>query len=264
MYKRQGNDTVLAADGDDTIYGDAGDDQLFGGIGNDSVFGGTGNDSLSGGTGDDTLSGGDGNDTVQGGAGNDTLTGGDGADSLTGGDDRDYFYGGMGDVVDGGEGGDDYDVLDLRAYGHTATNILYDVNFPENGTVEFLNSAGQVVDTLTFTNIEKVIACFTPGAMILTDHGEVAVEDLVPGDAVLTRDNGFKPILWVGRRDLSAQALAADPKLHPVRIRQGALGRQLPLRDSLVSPQHRLLLTGPRAELLFGEHEVLVLSLIHI
>jgi hypothetical protein len=26
----------------------------------------------------------------------------------------------------------------------------------------------------------------------------------------------------------------------------------------LVSPQHRILITGPRAELLFGEHEVLV------
>ncbi len=256
-----GNDTVLAADGDDTIYGEAGDDQLFGGVGNDSLFGGTGNDSLSGGAGDDTLEGGTGNDTLAGGAGNDTLTGGDGADSLTGGDDRDHFYGGTADVVDGGEGGDDYDVLDLRAYGHTATNIIYDANFPENGIVEFLNSTGQVVDTLTFSNIEKVIACFTPGAMILTDCGEVAVEDLTEGDAVLTRDNGFQPIRWVGRRDLTAQQLAADPRLNPVRISKGALGNMLPVRDAQVSPQHRLLLSGPRAELLFGEHEVLVAAI---
>ena len=92
-----------------------------------------------------------------------------------------------------------------------------------------------------------------------TKHmGEVAVEDLAPGDRVLTRDNGFQTIRWAGRRDLSHAELIVEPRFNPVFIAAGALGDGLPERDMMVSPQHRMLITGPRAELLFGEHEVLV------
>jgi hypothetical protein len=199
-----------------------------------------------------------GNDSLRGGDGNDVLIGGDGADTLQGQNDRDTFYAGMGDGVDGGEGGDDYDVLDLTAWGHPATNIIYDVNNPENGTVEFLDGNGAVIGTMTFSNIESLVACFTPGALVLTDQGEVPVEDLQPGDLVLTRDNGYQPIRWTGRRDLSHAELIVEPRFNPVCIAQGALGAGLPVRDMRVSPQHRMLITGPRAELLFGENEVLV------
>jgi len=181
-----------------------------------------------------------------------------------GGDGRDTFFTGDvtaavgNDVVDGGEGGDDYDVLDLTAWSHPATNIIYDVNNPENGIVEFLDANGAVIGTMTFSNIESVVACFTMGAQILTDQGELAVEDLQPGHRVLTRDNGYQPIRWTGRRDLSHAELIVEPRFNPVRIARGALGAGLPVRDIMVSPQHRMLVTGPRAELLFGENEVLV------
>ena len=149
-------------------------------------------------------------------------------------------------------------VLDLTAWGHPATNIIYDVNNPENGIVEFLDANGAVIGTMTFSNIESVVACFTPGAQILTDQGELAVEDLQPGHRVLTRDNGYQPIRWTGRRDLSHAEVIVEPRFNPVRIARGALGAGLPVRDIMVSPQHRMLVTGPRAELLFGENEVLV------
>ena len=252
------DDTLDGGDGDDLIDGNLGNDLLYGGTGNDTLNGGDGDDTAEGGAGNDSIDGGDGNDLLLGGSGNDTLAGGDGADSMDGGDDRDLFFGGIGDVVDGGEGGDDYDVLDLTAWGHPATNIIYDVNNPENGTVEFLDANGNVVGTMSFTNIEKVVACFTPGAMILTDMGEVAVEDLRIGDRVLTRDNGYQTIRWTGRRDLSHAELIVEPRFNPVFIARGALGAGLPERDMMVSPQHRMLITGPKAELLFGEHEVLV------
>ncbi len=111
---------------------------------------------------------------------------------------------------------------------------------------------------MTFSNIETVIPCFTPGALIATDLGEVRVEDLKAGDRVLTRDNGYQEVRWVGRRALKAAELAQAPQLCPVRIRKGALGLNLPERDLVVSPQHRMLVAASRAELLFGEHEVLV------
>jgi hypothetical protein len=266
-----GSDTLYGGSEADTLDGGDGNDRLFGGLDNDLLTGGIGNDMLSGDAGDDQLYGGAGNDMLSGGAGNDLLDGGagddniqldGGADTVAGGDDRDTITlgagAGIGAVVDGGNGGDDFDTLDLSAWGKDLTNIIYDSANPENGTVQFLDTDGNVIGTMTFTDIEKVIPCFTPGSLIVTERGEVPVEQLEEGDLVLTRDNGYQPVRWIGRRDLSGAELQAHPNFAPVRIARGALGGELPLRDMMVSPQHRILFTGHRAEMLFGEHEVLV------
>src|SRR5690606_29807740 len=160
------------------------------------------------------------------------------------------------DHVDGGESGSEWDVLDLTGLG--PLRIDYDPSNPENGTVTFYNGLRQVTGTMTFSNIENVIPCFTPGTMVTCEAGERRVEDLRPGDRVLTRDHGLQPLCWVGRKELGPAELAADPKLQPVLIRAGALGPGLPARDMRISRQHRMLMAGPRAELLFGSDEVLV------
>ena len=163
-------------------------------------------------------------------------------------------------MVDGNESGGDNDTLNLNVAGQgkALTNIIYDPGNPENGTVQFLDGSGAVIGSMTFTNIENVIPCFTPGTVIQTDRGDVAVEALVAGDFVLTRDNGYQPLCWVGRRDLTAADLAVQPNLNPVLIAAGALGINTPTRDMLVSPQHRMLFATPRAEMMFGEPEVLI------
>lgn len=89
--------------------------------------------------------------------------------------------------------------------------------------------------------MSSVSPCFTPGTLIATDRGWRPVERLRQGNRVVTRDNGLKRVVWVGRRDLGYGDLAECPDLHPVLIRQGALGDGLPVRDTLVSPDHRLL-----------------------
>jgi hypothetical protein len=75
---------------------------------------------------------------------------------------------------------------------------------------------------------------------------------------VITRDNGIQQIRWVGKRALNRAELAAAPHLRPVLIRAGSLGNGLPERDTLVSPNHRMLVTNDRTALFFEEHEVLV------
>ncbi|EEW25160.1 type I secretion target repeat-containing protein [Rhodobacter ferrooxidans] len=80
----------------------------------------------------------------------------------------------------------------------------------------------------------------------------------MPGDLVLTRDHGLQPVRWVGAKRLDTAVLAADPRLQPILIEKGALGAGLPERDMMVSRQHRMLVCGPKAELLFGSDEVLV------
>jgi len=228
------------------------------GDGADTVIGGKGNDTLSGDAGNDSLSGGFGDDQLYGGTGNDVFADGAGADAVYGGDDADTVFGGIGDTVYGGGGGADNDMLDLSAWGWSRTNIIYDPANHENGTVEFLAPDGSVLGTMSFSNIEKVMPCFTPGTRIRTDRGLVAVQDLTVGDRVMTRDHGLQPLRWVGSRDLSLADLVVQPALQPVRIAAGSLGGGLPQRDMLVSPQHRMLLEDLRAEMLFGEGEVLV------
>ncbi|MGR3748393.1 Hint domain-containing protein [Paracoccus sp. (in: a-proteobacteria)] len=101
-------------------------------------------------------------------------------------------------------------------------------------------------------------ACFTSGTLIRTPDGEVAIEKLAVGDPVLTLDEGYQIVRWIGSRRLSAEDLAARPNLRPIRIRAGALGEGTPFSDLLVSPQHRVLVRSKIAQNMFGTAEVLV------
>ncbi|MCH2119410.1 MAG: Hint domain-containing protein, partial [Pirellulales bacterium] len=111
-------------------------------------------------------------------------------------------------------------------------------DFLEDGNTNFLvgNFAAQLI-------------CFTSGTRIATVSGDRRIEDLVAGDLVLTMDRGYQPIRWIG-----ASTRPATGDLAPILIRKGALGND---RDLRVSPQHRMLLQGWQAEMLFGEQEVL-------
>ena len=102
------------------------------------------------------------------------------------------------------------------------------------------------------------VVCFTPGTMLETPDGLKPVESLVAGDRVVTKDGGAQPILWAGSRNVSGARLYAMPDLRPVRIREGALGGNRPNGDLIVSPDHRMIVTGEAAESLWGEPEVLV------
>ncbi|WP_288940491.1 Hint domain-containing protein [uncultured Roseovarius sp.] len=264
-----GLDYVDGGAGDDLIYGEDDNDTLLGGDGDDTIDGGVDNDLIYGGDGDDSLLGGEGSDTLIGGAGNDTLIGGEGQDDLIGGADRDYFTGITGgDVVDGnetttsGDPADDYDTLDLTGAAEAANpngnlTINYTSADKEDGFVEFKDADGNVTDTMTFSNIENIIPCFTPGTVIATPKGERLVEDLQAGDRIITRDNGIQEIRWLGRRDLQGRELLQAPHLKPVLIRAGSLGHGLPETDMVVSPNHRVLINNDRTALYFEEREVL-------
>lgn len=217
-----GNDTISGLGGDDTLSGDEGDDTIIGGAGADTIDGGTGNDTIHGG----------GGDTITGGAGNDTiiidpaLLDGENI-TITGSEDAD---------------GNDNDVLDLSDLAADDYTITYDETNPENGVVTLTNGS-----TITFTGIETVI-CFAHGTRIETPYGPRAIETLKPGDLILTLDHGPQPLRWVGAREVPALGQFA-----PIEIGKGALGNSETL---IVSPQHRMLLTDWRAQMLFDAPEV--------
>ncbi|GIX13111.1 MAG: hypothetical protein KatS3mg118_1070 [Paracoccaceae bacterium] len=107
----------------------------------------------------------------------------------------------------------------------------------------------------TYQELVSVPICFTPGTLIATPAGLRPVEALRPGDAVVTRDHGVQPLRWVGRQHFGAAELAARPVLRPILIRAHAFGPGRPARDMRVSPQHRVLVGGARADLIFGGPE---------
>ncbi|WP_370048846.1 Hint domain-containing protein [Salipiger sp.] len=142
--------------------------------------------------------------------------------------------------------GDDLDGTPNQA------NFTTDSNYTDYGSQDGIGNDAQLTDS------NGVVMCFARGTRIATPRGEVAVEDLREGDLVCTLDSGDQPLRFIGRRVLGADDLAHAPQLNPMRIRAGALGQGLPLRDLVVSPQHRLLLRSRIAERMCGTSEVLV------
>ncbi len=147
------------------------------------------------------------------------------------------------------------DVIDVTAIVSGAAISLTSTATATTETVN-VTSGGTVLETLVFTpgtgtalaadaggNVE-VVACFCPGTHIRTEQGEVAVEDLRVGDAVVTVDGSTEAIRWIGRRSYTGRTLAGRRHLHPVRIRAGALGDATPKRDLVISPLHAMLIDG--------------------
>lgn len=102
------------------------------------------------------------------------------------------------------------------------------------------------------------VICFTPSTAIATPDGPRDVSTLMEGDTVQTQDNGAAEILWIGRRIVSGARMKAHPNLRPIRLREGALDKDVPDAGLLVSPDHRMVLRGARARTLFNADEVLV------
>ncbi|MGH1578399.1 Hint domain-containing protein [Planktotalea sp.] len=227
----------FGVEGDDSIDGGAGDDTIEGNGGDDTLIGGTGADSLTGGTGDDTF----------------TFAAGDGNDTIS-----DFNAGNSGAITDGDQSNNDFvdlsdfytDISEMRA-DFLDDGVLnqsvgdFSDNTAMGGGIEF---EGIAATDLTFDNTNVV--CFASGTEISTTKGEVAIEDLQIGDLVMTRDNGFQEVRWIGSKTVDGRGRFA-----PILIREGALGNSCDLR---VSPQHRMLLVGWPTEVLFGENEVLV------
>jgi len=190
--------------------------------------------------------------------------------------DNDPAYQGAGD-------GDETISIDGGAFGGTA-NSPYAINIsftdavgnPHTETFYFFNTGGSwyfipgpgsaftVGATLGGYQSHTVgwnysdVTCFVRGTRIQTVNGELPVEDLRAGMMVETLDAGPQKLRLVLRREILAEELAENPKLRPVVMPAGSLGNGLPLRDLWVSRQHRMLVSSPVVQRMFGQNGVLV------
>ncbi len=153
----------------------------------------------------------------------------------------------------------DFELLDLDPVELTAfTDGVATINFEVPASVTSLQLVVEVdtnadLEEMAIDNlvIEGDPICFLRGTRIDTDRGPRAIETLQPGDQIIGADGRSHVLRWIG-----ASAIRARTDQMPVRIKAGSwLGNTADLR---VSPAHRMLVRGWRAEALFGATEVLV------
>lgn len=170
---------------------------------------------------------------VAGTGGNDTLASGSGADTNFGNDGNDSVVSGQGDdLVDGGGTyvqptfeNDNWAFRDEDGY------YLEVIKGAPNQTVVYGGEG--LSDAITDFNTANT------GTMILTPGGEVAVELLRPGDAVVTRDNGLQRLVWCASRRLGEAELARYPHRRPIAVAPEPVGATSRL---LVSPQYGMVI----------------------
>ncbi|PSL20523.1 Hint domain-containing protein [Shimia abyssi] len=123
-----------------------------------------------------------------------------------------------------------------------------DSDYPnlKNGNTKLKTSELNSSSTTQFPGVP----CFTAGTYIRTRVGPKLVEDIEVGDEVWTLDRNFQMVRWAGSVEVDAGG-----HLAPIEFVSGVIGNRNPLR---VSPQHRVLVTGWRAELYCGVEQVLV------
>ncbi|MGV6847971.1 MAG: Hint domain-containing protein [Marinibacterium sp.] len=162
-----------------------------------------------------------------------------------------------------------YDLIKSGS-GQRVTSVHFGGNGYQQGAVDGLVSTVPLTSGSSYRcNVERTshqqaneytdnFACFGQGTRIATRSGEIAVEDLTIGDLLCTADGSCKPLRLVLSQTVNEHQLRDAPGLRPVRITAGALGGGLPVRDLIVSPQHRMLVDSRIARRMFGNDEVLV------
>ncbi len=86
--------------------------------------------------------------------------------------------------------------------------------------------------------------CFVAGTRVETESGELPVEDLRPGDRVVTAARRLAPVRWVGRMRIALVRHPRPRHVTPIRISANAFSPGVPCRDLLVSPDHALFAEG--------------------
>jgi hypothetical protein len=259
IHGGSGDDIIRAGSGDDVVDGGSGDDVIRGGLGSDVLAGGAGDDRISGGTGDDVISASSGDDAVRAGAGDDVIDAGGGDDEIRAGSGDDVVDGGAGDdLLRGGSGNDVFRfgpgsgedrILDFdKASDRLDLTAFTDYQLSQVGDDTIVAYAGGQI-TLAGVSAEGVadaidIACVVRGTSIRTPAGEVPVETLSIGDAVITADGQSRLVKWIGRRGYAQAFIRLNPKVAPILIGCGALGDGAPASDLLVSPEHGIYVDG--------------------
>lgn len=104
---------------------------------------------------------------------------------------------------------------------------------------------------------EDAVAAFARGTLMATPMGPVAVEDLLPGDMILTDEHGPREILWIGATTIVPRAEHETPRMiRLTRFMADAFGEGRPMTDVMTGPGARVLQSVKPLEAITGHGEV--------
>jgi len=134
------------------------------------------------------------------------------------------------------------DVLTINGSGVTQ-KITLNVS-SMNYTDAVWTVSDNVNDTVATLKVSGVTpaACYVKGTRIMTETGEVAVEQLAVGDVVHAHFAGSTRIVWIGHRHVNCRRHPKPVNVWPVRVAAHAFGPRMPQRDLLLSPDHAVFL----------------------
>lgn len=118
------------------------------------------------------------------------------------------------------------------------------------------NLTNGAVTPNSFSNTTSPSICFEAGTPLLTTDGYKRAADVTVGDVLVLWNGQTAEVIWQDSTDRIWSADAHPAK--PVLISRGALSRNVPEQDLMVSPQHHVLLSGPQVQDFTGHTDVLV------
>lgn len=105
---------------------------------------------------------------------------------------------------------------------------------------------------------ENAFCAFSRGSLVETDIGPLAIEDLLPGDRVITQDGSAQEVLWKGATMLIPGRPDQKGRFHKLlRIMPDSFGMQRPMSGVIAGPSARLLATPGHLRSLSGGEQIL-------
>ncbi|MDO6735922.1 Hint domain-containing protein [Octadecabacter sp. 1_MG-2023] len=109
------------------------------------------------------------------------------------------------------------------------------------------------------SSFEDSFGALARGALLKTDRGMVAIEDILPGDKVKTVTNGFQTVYWRGSMTLVPRASGQTSRMGKlIRVAADALGVGRPMPDLLLGPSARLYHRSPQLQRVTGHEAAFV------
>jgi hypothetical protein len=91
---------------------------------------------------------------------------------------------------------------------------------------------------------EAAFSAFGRGVLFTAPHGQIAIEDLMPGDIINT-PAGPRPVKWIGAITLPPSNLKQENGPDTYRVSTGAFGADIPRSDMVLSSAARILQRAP-------------------